>query len=193
MVHTLLDIGGVDVNGFKTLAFDLIPRIEETETDEMYRWTPLHAAAACGQENVVRALLEHGGVYVNASDVLTWTPLHHAAYNGHAGTVRAFLDCPEVEANASAIDLFESMDGVSPLHIATGRGNVDAVRSLLTCRRVDVNVVDGQGYSPLHRAIERGHIDILHLLSGFHGIYVNAKKDANAFYRKMKKMNESAS
>lgn len=78
--------------------------------------TPLHYAAAAGNEHEVSRLLSEGG-NVNAQDEDGWTPLHFAA-QGKAATVAELLIAAGAEVNAT------DLHGNTPLWTAvfTSRG-----------------------------------------------------------------------
>lgn len=70
-------------------------------------FTPLHAAAVCGNSAVVSRLLQVEGIDVNAQGPYQATPLHYAAGNGHAAVVRLLLrhkgirlDISNIQGNA---------------------------------------------------------------------------------------------
>ena len=54
---------------------------------------PIHMAAAAGNENKVKNLI-NSGVSVNQIDIFffNWTPLHHAAYWGEISVVKLLID-----------------------------------------------------------------------------------------------------
>jgi ankyrin repeat protein len=53
--------------------------------------TPLHAAAARGDEEGVRRLLAGGRIDINSEDSNGWRPLHEAVHSGHVGVTRLLL------------------------------------------------------------------------------------------------------
>lgn len=55
-------------------------------TNDRFRSTPLHFAAAAGESSAIRVLLDFGAV-VNARDELRRTPLHWAARGGNASAI----------------------------------------------------------------------------------------------------------
>lgn len=70
-------------------------------------FTPLHAAAVCGNSAVVSRLLQVEEIDVNAQGPYQATPLHYAAGNGHAAVVRLLLrhkgirlDISNIQGNA---------------------------------------------------------------------------------------------
>ena len=54
---------------------------------------PIHIAAAAGNENKVKNLI-NSGVSVNQIDIFffNWTPLHHAAHWGKTSVVKLLID-----------------------------------------------------------------------------------------------------
>src|SRR3989304_543697 len=85
--------------------------------------TPLHIAAARGDINAVKALLEQRAD-VNKRDKNSSTPLHEAASKGHANIVRLLI---EKGADVNA----KSKVGHSPLHLAAFAGSLESVRLLV--------------------------------------------------------------
>lgn len=79
-------------------------------------WTPLHAAAHAGHDEMV-LLLVGEGAYVDAVDVDGNTPLHLAAAAGHDGTVRALLTC-------RADPTIRNRNGDKPIDLAMGHREV---------------------------------------------------------------------
>ena len=71
----------------------------------------LHSAAAAGQTETVRSLIE-SGANIEAQDEEDWTALQWAASRGHEETVR-FL----IESGAN-IEARETTNGSTPLHWA---------------------------------------------------------------------------
>ena len=73
-------------------------------------WTALHHAAATGQVEMLRLLIDAGGdVNVRAQD--GWTPLHCAAYWGHEEAAQLLLD------QGAEVDLPDN-NGRTPLQVA---------------------------------------------------------------------------
>lgn len=120
-----------------------------------YGQTPLHYAAAAGQQEVAELLLARKGeVSAKAND--GDTPLHLAATEGHKDVVKLLLASKaDVTARAN--------DGTMPLHLAAAEGHKDVVE-LLLAYKAEVNVRDGGGSAPLDYAAAKGHEDLVELL-----------------------------
>lgn len=112
----------------------------------------LYAAAEEGNTEVIKNLLQAGGVDLNAGDPKTGsTPLHRAAARGHAPAIRALLDGgADIEA--------EDARGRRALHWAAGSGSGQAVRALLQ-RGATADARDNDSDTPLHWAAGSGNID----------------------------------
>lgn len=89
------------------------------------RVTPLHSAAARGEDHIAALLLDAGGD-PNARDGGGYSPLHTAAANGHLPLVRLLLD-RGAEVNA------RNDEGATPLAIARQHGR-DEVAGVLIAR-----------------------------------------------------------
>lgn len=109
-------------------------------------WTALHQAAAYGQTEVAKLLLDRG-VRVQVSNYLGLTPLHYAACYGHR----------EVAL------LLARHGGQHTLHTAAALGESRELRRLLT-RGADVEAGDYFGYTPLRWAARHGQYEAAHLL-----------------------------
>lgn len=102
--------------------------------DEQLGWafagTPLHAAAACGNDAATAALIE-AGARLEECWIDKRTPIFYAAAYGRAGTIRALA---RAAANVNAVeDRAEHSFRVTmtPLHYAARNGHEEAVRALL--------------------------------------------------------------
>jgi hypothetical protein len=117
---------------------------------------PLHWAAANGETEVARMLLDHG-IEVNTQCKSGWTALYWAAHYGHTETAKLLLDR---SANVNAKD---PTLGWAPLHFAGYRGHADTAALLLE-RGADANIANVWGEVPLHWAARRGHTDTIAVL-----------------------------
>ena len=121
------------------------------------RGTPLHYAAFCGLNNVVKILAVENSQNVNSrSFVDESTPLHLALQEGHVEVARLLV---ERRADLGARD----KDGWTPLHRASEMGHVDLAR-ILVVDGADLESQDKVGSTPLHRASQKNHGELARLL-----------------------------
>ncbi|KAM4573022.1 ankyrin repeat domain-containing protein 27 isoform 2-T2 [Odontesthes bonariensis] len=137
-------------------------------------YTPLHAAAICGQAQFID-LLVHKGALVNATDYHTLTPLHLACQRGYQGVSLLLL---HYKANADAQD----NNGNTPLHLACMYGHEDCVKALVyydaqTCR---LDLQNDKGDTALHMATRWGYEGIIQVLleNGASTHIVNKSKES---------------
>ena len=130
--------GGAELDAFIAAALGDLPALEDLyRRDQLIvaatfgtdGWTALHCAAARGQTEVVRWLIERGAA-VDASPEDNGTPLHFAAWRGHIDAARALLDHG---ADPDAVGL-----ALTPLHAAAHAGHVTMITTLLE-HGADVN------------------------------------------------------
>ncbi|KAF3706070.1 Ankyrin repeat domain-containing protein 27 VPS9 domain-containing protein [Channa argus] len=119
-------------------------------------YTPLHAAAICGQAQLIDVLV-HKGAPVNATDYHALTPLHLACQRGYQGLLLLHY-----KANTEAQD----NNGNMPLHLACMYGHEDCVKALVyydvqTCR---LDLQNDKGDTPLHLAARWGYEGIIQVL-----------------------------
>jgi ankyrin repeat protein len=154
--------------------------------------TPLHMAAATGQEEAVRLLLQRGAD-VNAADAAGMSAVDFAFFaeraSGTADLTRLLVsEGAEFDANATfyrsrRLDLVISPGNMemtrflveqgadvnavvfvlAPLENAAARGHLEIAQFLLE-HGADVNLRGGDGNPPLRWAVERGHADVVDLL-----------------------------
>ncbi|MEO7718351.1 MAG: ankyrin repeat domain-containing protein [Capsulimonas sp.] len=123
--------------------------------DEEHYTTPLQWAAAFGQTDVVRFLLDAGGD-VSYADENGDTPLGSAVGNGHLEIARLLLE-------RGADVTVEDFGGRPPLFSAIALVRQDLVKLLLQAG-ADVNYRIYNGSTPLMEAAETGDLDLLRLL-----------------------------
>ena len=126
----------------------------------------LQEAAAIGNVNLVRALIEGGTDVDSLDDSYLKTALHRAAISGHKDVLELLLT---EGAETSAIDTFSA----TPLYYAAENGHKEMIE-LLIALGSDVNDKGRDGKVPLHCAAEKGHKEIVELLIA-HGADVSAK------------------
>ncbi|XP_055346257.1 ankyrin repeat and KH domain-containing protein 1-like isoform X2 [Paramacrobiotus metropolitanus] len=116
--------------------------------------TPLCAAAACGDADIVKYLLTRGA-RVNESDASGFTPLMRACNEGNGNLVPVLL---HHEANVNAQNVQE--DNSTPLCYAVRKGNLEIVRTLVSAQ-ANVNL---GGTPPLLLAISMCNADAVEYL-----------------------------
>lgn len=148
-------------------------------------------AAATGQANRIRALIEQDPALVNSYSPDGFAPLSLAVFFGHAETVDALLAAgAEVSAPsretmkltplASALAAGHNQiartlidhgahvnakgdSDVTPLHTAAARGNIEAATFLLE-HGADINATTTDGKKPITYAEERNHPEMVDFL-----------------------------
>uniref|UniRef100_A0A3Q3A380 Ankyrin repeat domain 27 (VPS9 domain) n=1 Tax=Kryptolebias marmoratus TaxID=37003 RepID=A0A3Q3A380_KRYMA len=121
-------------------------------------YTSLHAAAVCGQAQLIDMLVRKGAS-VNATDYHAFTPLHLACQRGYQGVSLLLL---HYKANADAQD----NNGNTPLHLACMHGHEDCVKALVyydvhTCH---LDIQNDKGDTALHMATRWGYEGIIQVL-----------------------------
>ncbi len=125
----------------------------------------LHEAAATGDVELTRHLLD-GGAAVDARATLDGvTPLHSAARSGEAEVARLLL------ARGAAVGA-RAVGRHTPLHMAAASGH-GALAELLLAHGAEVDALSSGG-TPLHLAAREGHAAFVELLLA-HGAAVNAR------------------
>ena len=136
------------------VAFSIVPSLQQ-QTGA----TPLHAAAARGDVDRIRALLDDENLQLEADTPSGdgTTALHAAAAMGHAAAVRLLL---ELGGSTEAA----GRDGATPLMRAAAMGQAEAAVALLEGgAAVDAAHPFGRS-TALHFAAEMGHEDIVRAL-----------------------------
>ena len=111
-----------------------------------------------GYVEIVRMLLGHRQMDVNARDKLGRTAFLWASYKGHWEIVREFLKHDEVDVNV------EGPQGNTALFWATLRGQLDVVRDMLKHDKINVHHKNKAGSTVLDIARKCDLHDIASLL-----------------------------
>ena len=128
------------------------------------RGTPLHYAALCGLDVVVKSLIaQHSPNLDTRCFDHKSTALLLASRRGHVEAIRVLLDN---DADANGRNRFKS----TPLHLASTRGHAEAVRLLLE-RGANVTLKDDQGFEAFALANQGGHWKVARVFLEFgHGV-----------------------
>jgi ankyrin repeat protein len=119
--------------------------------------TPLHYAAYCGLNDVVKVLsIEHPEDVHSQTFDYEATPLHLASQEGHVKVTRMLI---ERGSNTAAHNTHDE----TPLHGASEGGHVEVAR-LLVEHGAEPTTRTKDGETPLHLASKRGHADVARLL-----------------------------
>jgi uncharacterized protein len=118
-------------------------------------------AAALGDVDRLRTLLDEDRSLVNAWSGDGFTPLHFTVFFGHPEAARLLIERgADLEARSTNREF--ALDA-SPLHSAVAARERDAIEVLLDAG-ADVNAVQHEGYTPLLEAAQSGESEIVELL-----------------------------
>jgi ankyrin repeat protein len=122
----------------------------------LHHWTTLQFAAARGQLEVCRLLVERGAeVYTNPMN--TYPPVIQAAWNKHQHVVDYFLrEIPEKADGTNGL-------GVS-INLAARQGWTEIVRRHIEADPLSIYQRGWIGDSPLHWPAHNGHVEIVKML-----------------------------
>lgn len=166
--------------------------------------TPLHLAAAAGQIEVCKLLLELGA-NIDATDEQGQKPIHAAAQNNHSEVAKLFLQqhpslvmattkdgntCAHIAAAQGSVTVIEELmkfdrQGVisarnritdaTPLQIAAEGGHAEVVKALV---RAGASITDENksGFTAVHLAARNGHGQVLDVLRTSNTLRVTSKK-----------------
>lgn len=136
---------------------EFVSRVYDNFNWRIYGGTPLHAAVAAGQTQIVKFLLDNKAD-VNARTKEEWTPLHLAAdWNRNGKDVATLLLAAHAEVDAKA------WDGFTALHFTAWKGRADIAKLLLE-NNADANAKTRNGMTPLSLAANNGNGDVAELL-----------------------------
>lgn len=114
-------------------------------------------AAASGNLDTVKDLIEYKNVSPSATDKKGYSCLQHAANRGNHEIVQYL-------GNKEADTKYLDPGKATALHHAAFRGHIEIVRYLVETKGDDVNLKSAKGYTPLERASFSGHIDVVKYL-----------------------------
>ncbi|KAF3070177.1 Ankyrin-2 [Trichoderma lentiforme] len=148
----------------------LLERGASMSTTRDSQIVPLNEAAASGNLDTVRLLLDHRGD-PNYRDRDGWSAIHWAAEEGHPEIVALLLDRG---ANVNAVSSY----GTSPLHCAANGGVVSIVRMLLE-NGADPLKSTCHGWTALHHAAFMGHSEVVQFLLEYDHVRSSASQQDN--------------
>jgi len=130
--------------------------------------TDIYEAAAVGQPERVRHLVQEQPELANSWAPDGFTPLGLASFFGHEEIVAFLL------ANGAQVNAVSKNDmKVMPLHSAVAASRLSVARLLLE-HAADVSATQEGGFTPLHSAANNGQEEMVRLLLA-HGADVNSK------------------
>jgi ankyrin repeat protein len=118
----------------------------------------VHEAAAIGDVERLRAVLDEDSALANAWSVDGFTPLHFAAFFGHPDAAKLLVERgADLEARSTNEQF--ALDA-APLHSASAAGQLEVCRVLLDAG-ADVNAVQHGGYTALLDAAANGNEELV--------------------------------
>ena len=134
-----------------------LPYRERDKPDSPLRGTPLHYAAFCGLQGLVKAFaIKNPGDVNSRSFDKESTPLHLASAEGHVQVARIlFKHRVDTEARTK--------DRETPLHLASQRNHLELVRFLIE-HGASMEARTKDGKTPLHLVSKRNHVGLAQLL-----------------------------
>nr|CAI5857375.1 unnamed protein product [Callosobruchus analis] len=160
--------------------------------------TPLHLAAAAGQIEVCKLLLELGAD-IDATDEQGQKPIHAACQNNYSEVVKLFLQqhpslvmattkdgdtCAHIAAAQGSVTVIEELmkfdragviSDATPLQMAAEGGHAEVVKALV---RAGANITDENkgGFTAVHLAAQHGHLQVLEVLRSSNTLRIISKK-----------------
>lgn len=128
-------------------------------------------AAAAGQFNRVKQMIEDNPALLHAWSHDGFTPLHLAVFFGRRDVAELLLG-HNAEVNLASRNPIQ----VTPLHSAAA-GNHFEICEALIATGADVNARQAGGFTPLHSAAQNGNLELVDLLLK-HGADPHAMTDA---------------
>eukprot|EP00747_Dinoflagellata_sp_TGD_P195307 gnl/TRDRNA2_/TRDRNA2_63770_c0_seq1.p1 gnl/TRDRNA2_/TRDRNA2_63770_c0~~gnl/TRDRNA2_/TRDRNA2_63770_c0_seq1.p1 ORF type:complete len:323 (+),score=43.59 gnl/TRDRNA2_/TRDRNA2_63770_c0_seq1:71-970(+) len=132
----------------------------DVQARDQHGTTPLHHAAATGDEAKVSILLAHRADPSLEEQMDGINAMWRAASRGHVGVLELFFEHGKEFGNMASL---WNSHGDHLLHEASRQGFTNMVEQLIRWQ-AHVSVTDRNGNQPLHYAAARGHMEIAKLL-----------------------------
>ncbi|XP_044736046.1 ankyrin-3-like [Chrysoperla carnea] len=155
-------------NGYVNIVGNLLRNGADISIRDTDNSTPLELAVTNGHLQVVKIILQHKKVNMNAKCIDGWTILHYASQENNLAMVKFLVD------EGCNINL-ETDGGLKPIHIAAREGNKDIVEFFVS-KGLCINEPDKQNLTILHYAVTTGQLEVIKYLIE-KGADVNAKND----------------
>ena len=157
-----------DILNMECIPIEYLPRdIYDAANNE--GMTALHYAAANGDINVVKILIENGADIKAQDTVLSRSVIHFAAESGN-------IDCIKYLTEKGADLLDRDTFGATPLHYAARNNKLEVVKFLVD-KKVDYTAKDARGWTAMHYASDGGSIDVVRYLLA-KGLNINELNEA---------------
>lgn len=155
------------------LAKKLIAKGVDVNAKDKKGWTALHWASDKGLTDVVKLLLGHPKIDLNAKGSRE-TPLQIASFRGHTIVVNLLLQQKNLNINQQQSPLKGGGGGGdTALHKASFTGHIEIVKLLLNQTDIQVNIKNRLGYTPLYQASKFGQTEVVELLLNHPDIQVS--------------------
>ena len=176
--------------------------VDELLQSGFHPFSPLHNAAALGNQKLVDALLKTRRIPIDVLDKYGNTPLYWVLYYKQFHLLETFINnganinvqnnngvsilhlATEISPLLVAKLIFlgawvnvQTSEGLTPIHTAAAAGNLDAIKVLIRCGAY-INEEDISGDSALHIAVRENQIETVKLLIQ-EGIDVNIQNEDN--------------
>ena len=136
--------------------------------------TPLHLAAAKGNETIVKMLLSEYSCSPTVTDTYGNTPLHMAALSGRTAVLK------ELAMQYGSPPDCQNSNQQTPLHLAIAGGHLEVVSMLMSEFHCNINSADIDGNTVLHLAVrnENADIDLVISLLSEYKVYPNPRNSS---------------
>ena len=142
------------------------PGLDVNCEDDKIRWTALHFCSMYGNAEVVKLLLAHPAINVNAQTSDNFTPILICCWKGSMSVAQLLLKDPRVDVT------LEDCRGCTPLWLASHHGHCEVIEWLIASGKDlgDLNQKvhwDGEEFSALEIAREHKESEVVSLLEKF--------------------------